>query len=90
MTETSIDRVSEDTFCSVYTSERKFITKLKEYANLYPDEVEIKYTNTDGSILAHVPFNWLRFIKPPTKRAYTEEQKAAMSERMKKAREKKV
>lgn len=89
MIETSIDRVQGDNYCIVFTGEKKFINQLKEFSKLYPNDVKIQYENNDGSIEVKVPYNWFRFIKPPTKRNYTEEQRKAMSERMKKAREKK-
>ena len=63
---------------------------ITEWAKQYPDDVIIKYINNDGSIVAHVPYDWFRFVKPPTKRNYTEEQRQAMSERMKKARKAKM
>ncbi len=89
MIETSIDRVQGDNFCIVFTGEKKFINQLKEFSKLYPNDVKIQYENNDGSIEVKVPYNWFRFIKPPTKRNYTEDQRKAMSERMKKARENK-
>lgn len=87
MIETSIDRVQGDNFCIVFTGEKKFINQLKEFSKLYPNDVKIQYENNDGSIEVKVPYNWFRFIKPTTKRNYTEEQRKAMSERMKRARE---
>lgn len=87
MIETSIDRFQGDNFCTVFTAERKFISQIKELAKQYPHDVEIEYINDDGSIGAKVPYDWFRFIKPKTKRNYTNEQRKAMSERMKKARE---
>lgn len=89
MIETAIDRLQGDDFCTVFTAERKFISQLKEFAEQYPNDVKIQYINEDGSIGAKVPSNWFRFVKPPTKRNYTEEQRKAMGERMKKARESK-
>lgn len=89
MIETSIDRVQGDNFCIVFTGEKKFINQLKEFSKLYPNDVKIQYENNDGSIEVKVPYNWFRFIKPPTKRNYTEDQRKAMSERMKRARENK-
>lgn len=89
MNETAINRLQGDDYCYVFSAERKFINRLKELAEEYPNEVEIQYINEDGSVGAKVPYNWFRFIKPPTKRNYTEEQRQAMSERMKKARENK-
>lgn len=88
MIETSIERVSGDIYCNVYTGERKFVNKLLELHKQYPNEVII--TNYgDGYLGAHVPFDWFRFIKPPTKRNYTEEQRKIMGERIKKVRENK-
>lgn len=86
MAETAIERIQGDNYCCVYTGERKFINQLNELSEQY-SEVKILHINSDGSIVAHVPYNWFRFIKPPTKRNYTEEQRKAMSNRMKKARE---
>ena len=85
--ETAINRIQGDNFCTVFTAERKYINQLKELAKQYPNDVEIQYINEDGSIGAKVPSNWFRFVKPPAKRNYTEEQRKAMCERMKKARE---
>ena len=73
----------------MFTAERKFINRLKELAQDYPNDVIIQYINEDGSIGAKVPSNWFKFVKPPTKRNYTEEQRKAMGERMKRARESK-
>ena len=89
MIETTIDRIQGEDYCHVFTAERKFINHLKELAQDYPNDVIIQYVNEDGSIGAKVPYDWFRFVKPPTKRNYTEEQRKAMGERMKKARESK-
>ena len=88
MIETSVERVAGDDYCLVYTGERKFINQLNELSKNYP-EVDIRCVNEDGSIVAHVPFSWFRFVKPPAKRNLTKEQRLAASERMKKARENK-
>lgn len=88
MIETSVDRVVGDSYCEVYTGERKFINQLYKLAQDHP-EVDIRCVNEDGLILARVPYSWFHFVKPPTKRNYTEEQRKAMGERMKKARESK-
>ena len=87
--ETCVERIQNDKYTNIYTIERKFINELNALKELYPNDVIIEHVNRDGSICAKVPYNWFRFVKPPTKRNYTEEQRQAMSERMKKAREKK-
>ena len=88
MVETSIERVQGDIYCNVYTGERKFLNQLYQLKQEYPDEVQLEDYG-DGFVSAKVPYSWLRFVKPPTKRNYTDEQRQAMSERMKKARDKK-
>lgn len=87
MIETGIERIVGDDYCCVFTGERKFINKLNQFAKGYPTLVEIRHINEDGSIVARVPFDWFRFVKPPTKREMSEEQRKAAAERMKKARE---
>lgn len=89
MNETTIEKVQGENYCTVFSSEKKYIGQIKKYQEDYPNEVRIVKVNEDGSILAHIPSDWFRFIKPPTKRNYTDEQRKAMSERMKKAREEK-
>lgn len=87
MVETSIERIQGTDYCTVFTAERKFINTLNRLKEEYPDEVEILTINEDGSMVAHAPYPWFKFIKPPAKREYTDEQKQAMAERMAKARE---
>lgn len=87
--ETCVERIQNDKYTNIYTSERKFINELNALKNQYPDDVIIERVNHDGSICAKVPYNWFRFVKPVTKRNMTEEQRKAASERMKKARENK-
>lgn len=86
--ETSVERVQGDDYCLVYTGERKFINQLNELAKNYP-EVDIRHINEDGSIVAHVPFSWFRFVKPPRNVSMTDEQREAAKQRMLKAREQK-
>lgn len=85
MIETVIERVQGNNYCLVDTGERKFMNKLLTMSKEYPNDVIIQIQDKDH-ILAHVPFDWFRFVKPPTKRNMTEEQKKAAGERMKNAR----
>lgn len=87
--ETSIDKIAGEEYLTVYSNEKAIVNKIKELKSKYPNEVIIIKEYEDGAINAHFPSNWFRFIKPPAKRNYTEEQRKAMSERMKKARESK-
>ena len=87
--ETNIERIVGNDHCCVSTGEKKFIKQLKELAQKKKDEVIIIAENNDGSITAHVPYNWFKFVAPPQKRNLTEAQREALKERMKKARESK-
>lgn len=86
--ETCIERITDSDYCSVYTGERKFVNQLMRYKEQYPDEIKI-IEYKDGYVLAHVPFDWLKFVRPPIKRNYSEEQREALRESIKKTRDKK-
>lgn len=69
---------------TVTLSQRRFINKIKQYAERFPDEVEIVRENADGTLLAHVPLRFLD-VRPP--REVSEEQREKFRENMKKYRE---
>lgn len=85
----SIDKITGEEYLTVYSNEKAIVNKIKELKSQHPTEVIIIKEYEDGTINAYFPSNWFRFIKPPTKRNYTEEQCKAMGERMKRARENK-
>lgn len=70
------------TFC-----QKRFISKIKQMAEEYPDEVKIVVENPDGSIVAKLPVRALH-LSLTKKRDYTEEEKEILRERLAKAREK--
>lgn len=75
---------------AVTLTQRKFIKKVREYAEKYPDEVRIERENNDGSIFAKLPTNYLRITRPPEGRVVSEEEKAELRERFEKARQKRL
>lgn len=83
--------VGEQTF-TFYSSESKWVNKIKKYAEQYPDEVKIirLHRDDDGawSVIAELPKKWFN-IKPPIKRNLTDEQKEALALRLQQARDKK-
>lgn len=79
MIETVIERIQGESYCNVYTGEKKFINKLKSFS-----DIEIIDAG-EGHVKAKVPYEWLRFVAPPIKRNLTEEQRQAVAERLKKA-----
>ena len=71
---------------TVTLTQKKFINKVRAYAEAYPDEVRIDRENKDGSICAKIPVSYLRITRPSKGRTFTEEQKAASRERLMKWR----
>jgi len=87
-----IDNVFEwytgEKVAGVTFSQRKWINKVKKYAEDYPDDVVIEAENDDGSIFAKIPVSWFKMSPPKKGREFTEEEKAAAAERLALAREK--
>jgi len=81
MTETVYEHVSGRKTFTVTAAERWRINMIRKLKEQHPEEVEITHENTDGSLVAHVPYEWMR-IKPKAKRSMTEEQREALRERM--------
>lgn len=57
---------------------RSMLHKLKEK---FPDEVDIHIENSDGSLCAHLPFEWMRIV-PKRKVEISEERKEELRGRM--------
>ena len=88
--ETCLSCVTDEAKLTVCSSETKWINKIIKLHESNPDEVEIVYYPQDnhGMIYARVPKNYLK-LAPPRQVNYTDEQRAAMAERLAAAREKK-
>ena len=88
--ETVFECTGEFSYASITSNEQKWINKIKKYAEQRPDEVQLVSTPEDnyGYILARVPKTWMK-LSPPRTVNYTDEQKAALAERMAKVRNKK-
>ena len=81
--------------CINYTSDRAFVStdeiwlrnRILRLAEQYPGDVRIIKTaeENDGCIYCELPSKWAR-ISPPRKVEYSDEQRAAMAERMRKAK----
>ena len=83
--ETSFIRNEMESVGYFFSAEKKWINRIKKLSKEYPDQVKITYVNKDGSIKAELPKDWFRIApKRKVNRVFTEEQKAAAAERMKK------
>lgn len=88
--ETCFEYTNDDKGLGWFSSnEKKWVNKIKKLKEKYPESIKIEHENKDGSILARVPTKWFK-ISPPKTMNYTDEQKQAMAERMKKMRENKI
>lgn len=69
----------------VSTDEAKLKSKLLQYKEEFPDQVDILKTpeENQGTLYCTVPPSWLK-IRPVKNRNYTEEQKAEMAKRFRK------
>lgn len=85
--ETCIEYIDEEKHATFCSSERKWINKIYKLKEKYPNDVHIEVSeeDNDGMIVAHIPKSWMK-VSPPKKVNYTEEQKAALAERMRAAR----
>ena len=88
MKETVVGYTDADEYASFTSAEKKWINKILKLKAEHPDKVDIKAYPEDnqGYIYAHLPKKWLK-ISPP--RQMSEEQRAAMAERLKTIRENK-
>ena len=65
-----------------FPSNTKYASKIKKLAVEHPDEVKIRIENTcDGSLVATIPTKYIK-ISHPRKVEYTDEQRAALAERL--------
>lgn len=89
--ETCVEYINADDMATFCSAERRWINKILKLQEAHPDDVEIVCMpeENQGNILAHIPKSWVK-ISPPRQVNYTDEQKAAMAERLAAAREKRV
>lgn len=89
--ETSINSLNVDDHATFCSSESKWINKINKLKEQYPDKVDIIRAPEDnhGMLYAHIPKSWFK-ISPPRQVNYTDEQRAAMAERLAAARNKKA
>lgn len=87
--ETGINHIAGDNFVTFFSSERKWINRIRKLKEEFPNEVDIKHENPDGSLVAHIPTSWFQ-IKPRKKIQFTEEQILAAKARLEKGRLKRL
>lgn len=78
--ENVIEWINGQNYVCCTFSQKKFINKIKRFAEKYPSEVKIVSENPEGSIYVRVPLSYLKIGRA---REMSEEQKQAARERMK-------
>lgn len=87
--ETVINHVAGEDYATICTEERKWINQIYKLKDSHYDEVNIKYVNEDGSIIAHIPVSWVK-IRPKKKVNLTAEQIAEQRARLEQGRKRRV
>jgi hypothetical protein len=87
VTENLVQWITGERYAFVTFSQKKYIDRIKELQKKYPDKIDIKGVNDDGSIYARIPVKAVK-INLST-RVLTDQQKKDAAERLKKARRKK-
>lgn len=62
MLETVYEHIKGNDTFTVTAAERWSVGMIRRLKEKYPDEVDIRYLNQDGSILAHLPIEWMRIV----------------------------
>lgn len=83
MRETTLDHVESENYILYYTSEKKYMNRLRKQMESHANEMEVKVD--DGYTLGvKLPLSWFRAPSPPKKgKPMSEEQKEVARKRMK-------
>lgn len=89
ITETCFDHIDEDLHFVITASENWSIKKIKQLKEKYPDDVKIVHENKDGSLVAHVPKDWIK-IQPKKNYTLSDAQKKLVVQRLQQGRKNKI
>ena len=80
MQENCIEWIKGNKMATVTFPKGKYATKIIKLAEQRPDEVKVCHTNSDGSIVAHIPVSYVH-INKPRQLNLTDEQRRVRRER---------
>lgn len=89
MKETVYEHLEGNETFTLTADEPWSIRMIKRLAEKHPDECVIIAENKDGSILAHVPYKWVK-VSPPRTLNLSAEQRKELGERMSAMRRKQL
>lgn len=81
LNETCYDHVKGENFFTMTAAETWSIAMVKRLKEKHPDAVDIRHINPDGSMIARMPFDWMRVV-PKKQVALSEEQRQARNEHL--------
>lgn len=84
--ENVIEWIKDSKVATITFTQGRYISKVRELAEKYPDRVQIVKDNADGTIVAHIPVSAVKINI--IERNLSEEQKRIAAERLSKGREK--
>jgi len=87
LSETSCEYIHGDDHALFFSSEDKWINRIKRLTKEYPDDCKIREINKDGSLLAYIPIKWFKIAPPKRISEQQREKLKQMSIRAKKMRE---
>ena len=73
---------SDKTATVTFPGSNRYNSKIRKLAEEHPEDVQIRYDNQDGSLVATLPVKYIK-ISRPVAREMSEEQKRAVAERLK-------
>lgn len=82
--ETAVNHIAGDNYCTVFTNEQRWKSRVRKLAEQHPGEATITKDN-DWGLFATIPASWLK-LAPPRKVNMTDERKAELAARLKEAR----
>ena len=78
--ENAIEFYKDEKVATGSFSQGRYVTRMRQLAEKYPDECQIVAENEDGSIYCHFPVKWIKISAH--KIEMTEEQKEAARDRL--------
>ena len=80
--ETCFEHISGADYCVVFCAEYWSKKLINEMIEQHPDEVVVEKINPeDNSVVARIPFKCMKYVRWPSKKDLTDEQRQALSER---------
>lgn len=81
--ENVIEFIKDAKTATLQFCQMRYKSRIRKLAEKYPEECQVVAENPDGTLLAHVPVEWVKIIPP---RQLSEEQRKEIAERLSRTR----